>query len=542
MTARVLVTNFRRIDPRHALQQDRSLAWLTTAHTFAQAMHSSRGPGPFESFATLHESMERLVKRFACGQDKIAVRRVELDDLTHTEWSEARVYRLDQHPRGMDAFRRTQVYMELAERAISAMYRTRESPPQDLLHVTCTGYAAPSPAQRFVSGRGWGSHTNVTHVYHMGCYASIPALRIGSSYLRGGVSLSGSSQTVDVVHTELCSLHVDPLVHTPEQLVIQSIFADGFIAYSLCPDLIDIGTRAFELLGLANVVISGSADCMQWLVSSFGMQMVLSRDVPDRIADNLKDFLKRLTESASLDTAQIRSARFAVHPGGPKILDFVRAASRARRRAATSQSPSPRDERQHVFCNTSPCLAEHVGGSLNPRWRVRREFGVRTRSHGLRRHYAQGGKVMLVWPHLLLAVQALVLLVDEFRFHFRRGLPAWERIGHPIDTLTVVACYALAWTLPPTDGAKSAYVALAILSCLTITKDEFVHANRCEPSEHWLHAVLFILHPVVLAGVGLLWLGGARSQLLIPLTLTGAFLLYQILYWNTPWLEQQRRK
>jgi hypothetical protein len=147
-----------------------------------------------------------------------------------------------------------------------------------------------------------------------------------------------------------------------------------------------------------------------------------------------------------------------------------------------------------------------------------------------------------VWPHVLVGVQALVLFIDEFRFHFRRELPTWERLGHPIDTLTVVACYAFGWLFPPTAAAQLGYVGLAALSCLTITKDEFVHATRCEPTEHWLHAVLFILHPIVLAGVGLLWLEGARNQLLIPLTLTSAFLLYQILYWNTPWRRQHRRE
>jgi len=26
--------------------------------------------------------------------------------------------------------------------------------------------------------------------------------------------------------------------------------------------------------------------------------------------------------------------------------------------------------------------------------------------------------------------------VDEFYFHRRRGLPRWERLAHPLDTMT----------------------------------------------------------------------------------------------------------
>jgi hypothetical protein len=141
----------------------------------------------------------------------------------------------------------------------------------------------------------------------------------------------------------------------------------------------------------------------------------------------------------------------------------------------------------------------------------------------------------------MLGLQAVALFVDEFHFHHRRGLPKWERIGHPIDTFTVVACYALAWLHTPTEGAVWGYVALATLSSVVITKDEFIHATRCEPAEHWLHSVLFVLHPVVLAGIGLMWIKGARLQLLVPLALTSLFLLYQIVYWNTSWLRQPQR-
>ncbi len=42
-------------------------------------------------------------------------------------------------------------------------------------------------------------------------------------------------------------------------------------------------------------------------------------------------------------------------------------------------------------------------------------------------------------------IQTLVIGLDEFHFHLKRGLPKWERIGHPIDTLSVVL--ALAFTL-----------------------------------------------------------------------------------------------
>ncbi|MDQ3368146.1 MAG: bifunctional 2-polyprenyl-6-hydroxyphenol methylase/3-demethylubiquinol 3-O-methyltransferase UbiG, partial [Myxococcota bacterium] len=139
-------------------------------------------------------------------------------------------------------------------------------------------------------------------------------------------------------------------------------------------------------------------------------------------------------------------------------------------------------------------------------------------------------------PALLLApvgVQALAMLVDEVWFHRRRGLPRWERIGHPLDTLTIVLC--LGWLLAMPRDASAAlpgYVALAIGSSLFVTKDEPVHARLCSGGEQWLHAVLFVLHPIVLGAFGLLWWQGETGLLAVQLAVTVAFLGYQVGYWN----------
>lgn len=140
----------------------------------------------------------------------------------------------------------------------------------------------------------------------------------------------------------------------------------------------------------------------------------------------------------------------------------------------------------------------------------------------------------------IFALQGALMLVDELCFHRRRGLPLWERIGHPLDTSSVLACFAVALLFAPTSPALEAYGALAVLSCVLITKDEFVHARHCTPTEHWLHALLFILHPLVLIGAALLWISGQRAPLLVGACLTAAFGAYQALYWNLFVGEQGR--
>lgn len=138
------------------------------------------------------------------------------------------------------------------------------------------------------------------------------------------------------------------------------------------------------------------------------------------------------------------------------------------------------------------------------------------------------------------ALQALAMIVDEGHFHRRRGLPRWERIGHPIDTLSVAACWG--WTVavaPDASGALAGFVALAAFSCLLVTKDEAVHARLASAGEHWLHAVQFVLHPIVFLGGALIWRGGdARWFLIGQLALSLGFATYQIVYWSLPWTRR----
>ena len=129
-------------------------------------------------------------------------------------------------------------------------------------------------------------------------------------------------------------------------------------------------------------------------------------------------------------------------------------------------------------------------------------------------------------------VQALLMSADEGYFHRARGLPRWERIGHPLDTATVIACYAWLCLTVPSKTALTGYAALAIASSVFITKDEPIHRRLCKPAECWLHAMLFVVHPVVLACMGWAWLAGETWLVRLQLVVTAVVLVHQIVYWN----------
>ncbi len=129
--------------------------------------------------------------------------------------------------------------------------------------------------------------------------------------------------------------------------------------------------------------------------------------------------------------------------------------------------------------------------------------------------------------------QGAAMIFDEFYFHRQRGLPLWERIGHPLDTLTVLACYLFLVFCPVSITNINIYIGLCAFSCLFITKDEFIHTEKCDAKENWLHSVLFILHPITFMSAGFIWAWGlSPTFLLVQPFVIAAFLLYQIIYWS----------
>jgi predicted naringenin-chalcone synthase len=361
MTVACIIGDFRILRPKHLGAHAEAVRWLAHAHAHAEA---ARAEGAFDE-GGFRTRMERLVSRYGCNPENLAYRGFDMDDFISSEWGGMRVFNVERDPNGAGMSVRMEAYQEVAERAFEAFYPEPDArpalraqnadgtpaswdpqeAPDELIHVSCTGYVAPSAAQVIVAKRGWRGRTGVTHAYHMGCYASMPALRMASAFLAspraGG---EGSAQgpgwarrdaawgeappstvrargRVDIVHTEFCSLHLNPSEHLPEQLVAQSLFADGHIRYSLRPGEDGEG---FRFLGVHEEIVPDTAPAIGWRLGDHGMRIGLSRDVPDLIAGALGDFLDGLYARTGTDPREaLERGLFAVHPGGPRIIDKV---------------------------------------------------------------------------------------------------------------------------------------------------------------------------------------------------------------------------
>ena len=313
--APIILHDFLSQPPGHRAGQGAILEWIAAAH--ARAETALRRPATDGEREEISRRVRKLVLRFGCSTDRISTRNSALDDFTHTDWERMRIFQLDAFPHGLPCSERMRVYREVTGAAFERFYAEEADPPPALIHVTCTGYVSPSGAQRMVARRGWGRDTEVVHAYHMGCYAALPAIRLAAGLLER------DKARVDVVHTELCTLHMDPAQHLPEQLVVQTLFADGMIRYRLRrPGPGEKAPAGLELVASREEIVPDTEDAMTWMVSDFGMQMTLSRKVPDHIRAALGPFLDRLGAALALDAEGLAErALFAIHPGGPRIID-----------------------------------------------------------------------------------------------------------------------------------------------------------------------------------------------------------------------------
>ncbi|HEU4789961.1 MAG TPA: 3-oxoacyl-[acyl-carrier-protein] synthase III C-terminal domain-containing protein [Flavobacterium sp.] len=204
-------------------------------------------------------------------------------------------------------------------------YSKTSTRPENLIHVTCSGYSSPSVAQEAVIERKWET-VQVTHSYHMGCYGAFPAIRTASSL----ISASSINGRADVVHTELLSAHLNLIEFSAANTMICSLFADGFIGYSLYEEKAFIDDNAIQekkglrILALHEVIIPDSLEDMSWDLGEYNFLMTLSKRVPVFIRKNIKSFLTTLCKKGGVDLEEQKSKmHFAIHPGGPKIIDYV---------------------------------------------------------------------------------------------------------------------------------------------------------------------------------------------------------------------------
>jgi predicted naringenin-chalcone synthase len=218
----------------------------------------------------------------------------------------------------------TTMYLDAGRAAIEATPGIEASDVTHVITVSCTGFYAPGPDYVIARDLGLGAGVERYHLGFMGCYASIPALRIAKQLCE-----ADADAVVLVVSVELCTLHLRSS-NDPDTIVASSLFADGAGAGIVTARPLEDGERAFDLDRFATRITPVGEGDMAWRIGDHGFEMVLSNAIPAIIDEHITGALQplfahdpALARALDADASSDAVEHWAIHPGGRSILDKV---------------------------------------------------------------------------------------------------------------------------------------------------------------------------------------------------------------------------
>lgn len=323
MTPRAYLTA-RPLDFGTLVAQQDGVAWMKAA---LRRIASERSVPDLDRALRLYDLLAR--------RSSIDSRLTALEDYTHQDWDRMKVHTAAPSGDGqtssvappwyqapLDA--RMEVFASTAREIAEQAFADDVEAPDAVFQVSCTGYDSPTAVQRVVANKNW-AHTRLLHIGHMGCYAALPAVATATDLVvataaRQLVAAAGAADEADahaaLLLVEMCTLHHDPATTDVEQIVQQCLFADGAVR-------LDVTAQprpgAFALLDHIETILPDTMDEMTWRAASPAFRMTLSRDVPQHIHEGVGGIVEALLARNGLAVADVDV--FAVHPGGPRVIE-----------------------------------------------------------------------------------------------------------------------------------------------------------------------------------------------------------------------------
>jgi predicted naringenin-chalcone synthase len=150
----------------------------------------------------------------------------------------------------------------------------------------------------------------------MGCHAAVNALAAARNAV-----LADRRAVVLVCCTEVSSAHFH---HTArlDQLIANTLFADGAGVAVVAAG--DAAEDAPSILGTHSVLIPDTANEMGWMVGDRGFEMTLGARVPEVLEREVGAWVRGALAGHGIAMSEVGA--WAIHPGGPRVIDAVSAA------------------------------------------------------------------------------------------------------------------------------------------------------------------------------------------------------------------------
>lgn len=178
--------------------------------------------------------------------------------------------------------------------------------------VSVTGISSPSIDALLINQLGLCRNIRRVPIFGLGCVAGAAGISRAADYVR-----AYPDQVAMVLSVELCSLTLQREDISMANLISSGLFGDGAAAVIVAGT--DCGLSGPSILATRSVFYPDTEEMMGWDVSEKGFRIVLSREIPTLVRENLAHDLDDFLAERGLIRADIGS--WALHTGGPKILE-----------------------------------------------------------------------------------------------------------------------------------------------------------------------------------------------------------------------------
>ena len=204
---------------------------------------------------------------------------------------------------------------ELGEKAVSGALADAGLHGRNLsafFFASVTGICSPSMDALLVNRLGLCRNIRRVPIFGLGCVAGAAGVARAADYVR-----AYPDQVAVVLAVELCSLTLQRDDLSIANLISSGLFGDGAAAVIVAGE--DCGLRGPRIVSTRSVFYPDTEEMMGWDISEKGFRIVLSREIPELVRNNLAHDLDDFLAERGLRRADIGS--WVLHTGGPKILE-----------------------------------------------------------------------------------------------------------------------------------------------------------------------------------------------------------------------------
>jgi alkylresorcinol/alkylpyrone synthase len=211
--------------------------------------------------------------------------------------------------------------LKLGQKAVCEAMTAANVTPNDIgafFFVSVTGICSPSIEGRLINKMNLNPNMKRIPIFGLGCVAGAAGIARAADYVK-----AFPKQAALLLSVELCSLTVQPDDLSAANLISTGLFGDGgaavVVSGSECA-----GAPGPEIIATRSTFYPNTEDVMGWDISEKGFQIILSREVPNVIVENLGRDADAFLADNGLKRGDITN--WVIHTGGPKVLDATETA------------------------------------------------------------------------------------------------------------------------------------------------------------------------------------------------------------------------